>query len=189
MLAGKLIEPIVHRVPDRTPRLVRFGSRWSWVAGRESEHRGVLAAFPRKFRRPMERSLSLINASLCKEEELFLNLQSGRSILRVGVPTIESRAITKRQPELASDEKATWAGNAKSNCDIQFEWLLHDSVPACVGRFFNCLRGRTDRISGKIKTPPFARSHEGWGLCTDRQRQPDENSLVVVNRYGRCRLR
>jgi hypothetical protein len=28
--------------------------------------------------------------------------------------------------------------------------------------------------------PPFASSHEGWGVCTERQRQPGEEDLVIV---------
>jgi hypothetical protein len=48
------------------------------------------------------------------------------------------------------------------------------------GAFFSLL-GRSARTLGEVKSPPLASSHEGWGICTERQRQAaDEDDLVIV---------
>ena len=33
---------------------------------------------------------------------------------------------------------------------------------------------------GKVRSPPFASSHERWGVCTECQRRPGKNCLVIV---------
>ena len=45
---------------------------------------------------------------------------------------------------------------------------------------FYFLRERSTRILGKVKSPPFVNSHEGWGLCTVHQIQSGEDDLMIV---------